>query len=74
MNSGITAVGEEGNDWLFYGVSGSVYRCDKNCYGVRGDAARVLHNLLSKNSDIVNSVVLDENTDWRSIAVVKGDK
>ena len=51
MNSGITAVREEPNHWLFYGAS-------------------VLHNLLAKNSDTVNSVVLDENTDWRSIAVV----
>jgi hypothetical protein len=70
MNSGITSVGEEDNYWLFYGASGSVYRCNKDCYGVRGEAARVLHNLLAKNSDTVNSVVLDENTDWRSIAVV----
>jgi hypothetical protein len=74
MNSGITAVGKDGSDWLFYGASGSVYRCDRDRYGVRGDAARALNNILSKNSDTVNSVVLDKNTDWRSIAMVKGDK
>ena len=33
LNSGITKVEEEGDFYLFYGSSGSVYKCHKEMYG-----------------------------------------
>ncbi len=33
INSGISRVDKEGNYYLFYGFSGSVYRCHSHAYG-----------------------------------------
>jgi hypothetical protein len=33
LNSGVTRVEEDGNNYLFYGSSGSCYICRKNSYG-----------------------------------------
>ena len=70
LNSGITAVTEDGDHWLFHGASGSVYRCAKGRYGVTGLAASVLRDLLDKNSDTVTIVSLPEDTDWRQLEMV----
>ena len=32
LNSGITKVDLDGNYWLFYGNSGSIYKCHKDSY------------------------------------------
>ena len=71
MNSGITEAIEEPEHWLFYGASGSVYRCAKGRYGVTGLAASVLHDLLDKNSDTVTIVLLPEDTDWTQLEMVE---
>ena len=33
LNSGIEKVEDDGDSWLFYGFSGSVYQCRKDSYG-----------------------------------------
>jgi hypothetical protein len=71
MNSGITAVEEDGDYWLFHGATGSVYRCNKDRYGVTGLAADVLRNLLDKNSDTVIIQALPEDTDWHQLEMVE---
>jgi hypothetical protein len=71
MNSGITAVEQDGDHWLFHGATGSVYRCHKHRYGVTGMAAGVLQNLLDKNSDSVIIKALPEDTDWTSLEMVE---
>jgi hypothetical protein len=71
MNSGITAVEQDGDHWLFHGATGSVYRCHKDRYGVTGLAADVLRNLLDKNSDSVIIQALPEDTDWYLLEMVE---
>ncbi len=49
MNSGITRIEEDGNDYLIFGFSGSCYRCNKNTYGklnsyTHGILANVIEN------------------------------
>ena len=34
MNSGVTSVSKEGDYFLFNGVSGSIYKCHKETYGI----------------------------------------
>ena len=34
LNSGVVKVEEDGQCYLFYGASGSVYRCHKSAYGM----------------------------------------
>jgi hypothetical protein len=71
MNSGITAVEEEGNYYNFHGATGSIYRCAKHRYGVTGLAADVLRNLLDKNSDTGIIQALPEDTDWHQLEMVE---
>ena len=71
MNSGITAVEEDGDYWLFHGATGSVYRCNKDRYSVTGLAADVLRNLLDKNSETVIIQALPEDTDWHQLEMVE---
>ena len=71
MNSGITAVEEDGDYYNFHGASGSIYRCAKHRYGVTGLAAGVLRNLLDNNRDSVNIQALPEDTDWTKLEMVE---
>lgn len=63
LNSSITRVVEEGDYFLFYGYSGSVYKCHKKDYGVRGYGAAVLNKLEGAKG----AIVLPETTDWLSL-------
>lgn len=71
MNSGITEAIEEQNHWLFYGASGSIYRCHKDRYGVTGVAAAILCDLLDRNRDSVSIQALPEDTDWTKLDMVE---
>lgn len=44
LNSGITKVEEDGDYYLFYGYSGSVYRCHKNGYGSNNYGYNVINS------------------------------
>ena len=65
LNSGITKVEQDGDFYLFYGSSGSVYRCHKNNYRTSGITARVLDSLEYQINHTENKVdVLPEDTNW----------
>jgi hypothetical protein len=60
LNSRVIKVVEDGDYYLFYGYSGSVYRCHKKDYGVRGTGAFTLKSI----EDKYNPEVMPETTDW----------
>lgn len=60
MNSGITSVEEDGDFWLFYGNSGSVYKCHRDCYGWH----MLAHGIVK---DKKYFKVLDEREDWKDL-------
>lgn len=63
MNSGITKVTEEGDDYLkFWGHSGSCYVCHKSNYGLRMNNSGIYNQLKEKFSDDVE--LMPEDTDW----------
>lgn len=68
MNSGITKVVEEPLHWLFHGVSGSVYRCNKDRYGLRHNCGGVYDQLKQRYGDAVT--MLDDLDDFSSIELV----
>lgn len=61
MNSGIDRVEKEGEYFLFYGASGSVYKCHKNGEGSTMYTESVLQNMISnaKANGVDISVVED---------------
>lgn len=65
LNSGIKSVTKEGNDYLIEGYSKSIYRCNKNSYGVMTSWGRnVLESILNKTIDnhgvIIKELTFDE--------------
>lgn len=56
INSGITRVEEDGDDILFYGHSGSVYRCAKHAEGLRTNCSHVLAQLQHQFPDKVGYI------------------
>lgn len=66
INSGITKCKEEDNYFLFYGHSGSVYRCHKEQYGL-GAASRGIYTKL-KATYPEEVELLDENTNWVEVS------
>ena len=62
VNSGITRVEEDLENYYFYGHSGSCYKCHKKCYGVMTSYSRsVLDNIVEKASEMDASIsVLDD--------------
>jgi hypothetical protein len=48
MNSGITKVEEDGDYWLFYGTSDSIYRCHKDGIGTSGYTGAILNGLVKR--------------------------
>lgn len=39
LNSGVTSVDQTESFYFFYGITGSIYRCHKDCYGRLGSYA-----------------------------------
>jgi len=62
MNSGIVRVEDDGEDFIFYGASGSAYRCYKEAYCLRMNNAHIWAQLQEKHGDKVQ--MMDEDTDW----------
>ena len=58
MNSGITKVEMDGDNYLFYGYSGSVYKCRNQGYGFTGLTASVLGSWEKQINEKIT--VLDE--------------
>lgn len=65
LNSGITRVEETDDHFLFYGSSGSCYKCHHLGYGLRMNNAYIWHQLKDLHGDMVE--LMDENTDWHGI-------
>lgn len=65
MNSGITKVEETDDHFLFYGSSGSCYKCHHAAYGLRMNNSYVWKQLKEKHGDKVE--MMDENTDWHEV-------
>lgn len=56
-NSGITKVEEDGDDYLFHGYTGSVYRCSKHGEGrISGYNGGILNQICESNNARVVSV------------------
>jgi hypothetical protein len=49
LNSGVTQLKETETHYLFEGVSGSTYICNKRSYGSTGYGFGVLNNLITKS-------------------------
>ena len=62
MNSGITKVEKDGENYLFYGSSGSCYSCNESQYCLRNNNAYVWNNIKDKYGDKVS--IMPEDTDW----------
>lgn len=66
LNSGISKVEEDDDNYYFYGHSGSCYKCHKKGYGVATSYGQgVLSGIIDKAEVVSAKVeVIDENTDW----------
>lgn len=62
MNSGIAKVEEDDKSFMFYGYSGSVYRCMKGTYGTSFYSQGVLDGIIDRADKPVE--VMSEDTDW----------
>ena len=68
LNSGITAVKENGDYYFFDGSSGSCYACRKGSYGTNLYGQGVLNNLIDKIERAGGSCsILPEETNWLEI-------
>lgn len=69
LNSGVTKIEEDGQCYLFYGSSGSVYRCHKGAYRLSGYTGQILASF-QKEVDEVDDVTLElmpEETNFMEI-------
>ena len=65
MNSGIVRVELEGDLYLFYGSSGSIYSCHKEMYGCHYSSQGTLNQYLDHKFNGDGSITLmPENTNW----------
>lgn len=72
MNSGITRYERDGDYFLFYGHTGSCYRCHRDTYGLKMNNAYVWTSLKERHVDKVE--LLDEGIDWSSVDWIIRDK
>jgi hypothetical protein len=61
MNSGVAKVEDNGDSYLFHGYSGSIYKCNKESYGLRMNNAHIWSELKGTYPD---NVELMENMNW----------
>jgi len=67
LNSGITKMEDAGSDWIVYGKSGSVYRCNKQAYRL----SLLTHNKYLAWQESLgeeNIRMMPENTDWATVS------
>ncbi len=63
MNSGIVSAEQDGDYFLFHGVSGSLYKTHKERYGLRRNNDYIYSNLVDTWGQEAVSI-MPENTDW----------
>jgi hypothetical protein len=66
MNSGIAKVKKLKNKYIFYGFSGSVYRCFINEYGISSYGRTVLSNIIKRSQEEagVTIEIMPQETNW----------
>ena len=70
LNSGVTKIEEEGQCYLFYGSSGSVYRCHKNAYGMGGYTSGIYASFrkqVDEAGDDVEMELMEPDTNFMEI-------
>ena len=65
INSGITAVDDVENAFMFKGSTGSVYTCGKESYCLRMNNAHIWAQLQELHGDKVE--LMPEDTDWLNV-------
>ena len=69
LNSGIKAVTEAGDNWLFEGYSGSVYKCYKKAYGMHMYGSGILNDIINKSEEVdVKVEIMPEDTNWLDLS------
>jgi len=59
LNSGVTKIEEDGQCYLFYGSSGSVYRCHKQTYGMNMYTRGVLASFQKQADESEGAVTVE---------------
>jgi len=59
LNSGITKVEIEGDYYLFYGNSGSIYKCHKNYQRLSNATSGIYNSIVNNNKGIKVEIVED---------------
>lgn len=69
LNSGVTKIEEEDQCYLFYGSSGSVYRCHKNSYGMGGYTSGIYASFRKQvdEAEGVEMELMPEDTNFMEI-------
>lgn len=69
MNSGITKVEEDEDNFYFYGESGSCYACHKKRYGIITSFAHQVLENTKKAAKKLNIMldVMSKDTDWMNL-------
>ena len=68
LNSGITAVEQDGDYWLFHGYSSSAYKCHKDGYGFNSATIpiyRQMKNIADEKGMICE--IMPEDTSWMEL-------
>lgn len=65
LNSGIAKVRTEDSMFYFEGISGSVYKCNKDSYGTNAYGLGVISRMIENaKNDGVSIEILPEETNW----------
>lgn len=69
LNSGCTKIEEDGDWYLFFGYSGSVYRCHKTSYGMTGYTMAIYSRMQKQIAESIGSVMelMPEETNFMEI-------
>ena len=67
MNSGINLVFDREDEIHFYGESGSLYRCNKEAYGLRMSTAGVYKDLCLQQEFGGQIQLMPEDTNWMEL-------
>jgi hypothetical protein len=68
LNSGIKAVTEAEDHWLFEGFSGSIYKGFNSNYGMHMYGSGVLNDIINKSEEVgVKVEVMPQDTNWKEL-------
>lgn len=69
INSGIESIQLQDNQYIFYGMSSSIYKCNKDTYNTSNYTKSVLDNILENINSMKNITVevLDKDIDFMKL-------